>query len=98
MPKKYPTLTLSEVKTIATNLKFKFKHKEGSHAQWECDADDTHPRTVMTIDEAEREFDDYLIKSMIRQSKRTREEFYGATKRTAKRAAVPHIKNLHVDE
>ena len=98
MPKKHPVLTPSEVTAIVTNLGFKFKNKEGAHAQWECEADGTHPRSVITIDEGEREFGDFLIKSMIRQSKRTREEFYGATKRTAKRASVPYLKNLQVDE
>lgn len=98
MPKRYPPLTPSEVKTIAANLKFRLKRTEGSHAQWECEADGTHPRSVISIDEGEREFDDYLIKSMIRQSNRTREEFYGATKRTAKRAGVPYLKTLQVDQ
>jgi predicted RNA binding protein YcfA (HicA-like mRNA interferase family) len=91
MPKRHPVLTLSEVNAIVANLGFKFKRKEGAHAQWECEADGTHPRSVITVDDGEREFDEFLIKSMIRQSKRTREEFYGATKRTAKRAGVPHL-------
>jgi hypothetical protein len=44
------------------------------------------------VDTGYPEFDDSLIKSMIRQSNRTREMFYGATKRTAAKASVRHIR------
>jgi predicted RNA binding protein YcfA (HicA-like mRNA interferase family) len=98
VPKKYPTLKLSEVKSILESLRFTLKHKVGSHSQWEHEKDANHPRSVVTLDEAEREFDAYLIKSMIEQSNRSRDEFYGATKKTAKRASVPHLKRLEVDE
>jgi len=37
------------------------------------------------VDVNEDVFDEYLIKSMIRQSGRTREQFYGATKKTGKK-------------
>jgi hypothetical protein len=46
----------------------------------------------MNACQTKREFDDYLIKNMIRQSGMTREKFYGATKRTAQKAPVPFLK------
>jgi predicted RNA binding protein YcfA (HicA-like mRNA interferase family) len=75
--KRYPPLTPSETRSILSTLGFKEKNKEGSHSQWEHPADETHVRAVVTVDEAEREFSEFLIKSVIRQSGRTREEFYG---------------------
>jgi len=76
------------VEAILRALGFKLKGQEGSHRQYERLKDATHPRSVVTVDVAEREFGDYLIKSMIRQSDFSREQFYGATKRTARRASV----------
>jgi hypothetical protein len=49
-------------------------------------------RSIVTVDMAYSEFDDDLIKSMIRQSNRSREMFYGATKRTARKASVQFLK------
>jgi hypothetical protein len=45
----------------------------------------------------EKDFGDYILKSMIRQSNHTRDEFYGATKRTARRADVPFLKVYEAD-
>lgn len=84
----HPPLTPSEVEAIVLALGFQFKRQEGSHAQFERGADGVRPRSVVTIDKAEKEFDGYLLKSMIRQSNYTREEFYGATKKTARKASV----------
>ena len=89
--RKYPPLTPAEVVAILTKLRFKKVREEGSHAHFEHPADGNHPRSVVTVDMGYGEFDDALIKSMIRQSNRTREEFYGATKRSARRAAVRFI-------
>lgn len=90
--RRYPPLTPSEVVAILTALQFLKKRTDGSHAQYECLKTDDHPRSVVTVDLACKEFDDDLVKSMIRQSNRTREEFYGATKRSAKKASVPFLK------
>ena len=90
--RKYPPLTPAEVKAILTRWSFAEKNREGSHAQFERLADHRdRQRRVVTVDLAEREFDEFLIKSMIRQSGLTREEFYGATKKTAKRASVAFV-------
>ena len=86
--RKYPPLTPSEVAGILDALGFKFKRKTGSHAHYErvpCARDSQ--RRVVTVDEAERQFDDYLIKSMIRQSGESRKAFYCATPQTAKKVS-----------
>ena len=90
--RRYPPLTQSEVVAILTILEFKKARQDGSHAQYECLKNDQHPRSIVTVDTAYREFDDKMMKSMIRQSNRSREVFYGATKRTALKAAVPFLK------
>lgn len=64
----------------------------GSHAQYECPATDSYPRSLVTVDMGYAEFDEKRMKNMIRQSNRSREVFYGATKWSAKKAAVPFVK------
>ena len=44
------------------------------------------------VDTNYKEFDETRIKTMIRQSNRSREMFYGATKGTARKASVRHNK------
>ena len=78
-------MTPSEVVSIVTALGFKSDRQCGSHANYEFIGLGNERRRVVTVDLNVREFDEDLIKSMIRQSGRTREEFYGATKRTAKK-------------
>jgi len=90
--RKYPPLTPDEVIAILKGLKFAHKRTTGSHEQYECIGNEIYPRSVVTVDTAHAEFDDDLVKSMIRQSNRSREEFYGATKRTARKAAVPFLR------
>jgi predicted RNA binding protein YcfA (HicA-like mRNA interferase family) len=87
--RKYPPLKPDEVVAILRALGFEFKCKEGSHEQYERLPVRGHPRRIATVDAHYAEFDDDLMKSMIRQSGHTREEFYGATKRTARKAGVP---------
>ncbi len=86
--RKYPPLALRDVIAIVERLGFILVRKEGSHEQYERQADDKRPRSIVTVDTAESVFDDFLIKSMITQSNFTREEFYGATKRSARKAGV----------
>jgi predicted RNA binding protein YcfA (HicA-like mRNA interferase family) len=83
--RRHPPLTPSEVVAILAELNFSEKRQEGSHKHFECPAEGERPRSIVTVDMSESSFDEYLIKSMIRQSNRTREEFYGATERTAKK-------------
>jgi predicted RNA binding protein YcfA (HicA-like mRNA interferase family) len=87
--RRYPPLTPSEVCAILTEWSFKRKNQEGSHRQYEGVI--KGQRKIVTVDMAEDDFDDFLVKSMISQSGLTREQFYGATKKTAKKASVPLV-------
>jgi predicted RNA binding protein YcfA (HicA-like mRNA interferase family) len=79
LPKKFPALTPDEVVAILISNGFARTAFRGSHAHYE-----KGPRKV-TVDMAVKDFNTYLIKSMIAQSGLTREDFYGATKSTAKK-------------
>jgi predicted RNA binding protein YcfA (HicA-like mRNA interferase family) len=86
--RQYPRLKRSEVEAILNALGFKLKNQEGSHCHHERPADGKRPRSVVTVDVSEREFGEFLLRSMIRQSNFSRDEFYGATRRTATKASV----------
>ena len=86
--RKYPPLTPSEVKAIAVALGFKYRRTEGAHSHYVREATGGFPRSLITIDDHYPEFDDDLIKKMIGQSKHSRDEFYGATKQTARKGGV----------
>jgi len=87
-----PPLTPAEVVAILKSWDFIKKGQEGSHAQWERTADGKRPRSVVTVDMHYKDFDADLMRNMIRQSNLTRDEFYGATKRTARKASVPFLR------
>ena len=89
--RRFPPLTPAEVRAILVALRFSEKNQEGDHVQYERLADGRRQRAIVTVDTGVRDFDEYLVKSMIRQSGFTRDEFYGATKRTARRADVPAL-------
>jgi predicted RNA binding protein YcfA (HicA-like mRNA interferase family) len=82
---RYPPLTPSEVVAILIALKFTLKRQVGSHCIYELPGSSARLRSVVTVDMNESDFDKFLIKSMIRQSNHSREEFYGATERTRKK-------------
>jgi predicted RNA binding protein YcfA (HicA-like mRNA interferase family) len=86
--RKYPPLTPSEVIAILGALGFSEKNRVGDHRQYEREADGARPRSIVTVDMGQKDFDDFLLSSMVRQSNFSRDEFYGATKRTARRASV----------
>jgi len=81
--RKYPPLKQSEMVAIFLALGF-VKDRNGKHPCYERPADAQRGRAVVPIDDY-AEFDETLIKSMIAQSGFTREQFYGATKATAKK-------------
>lgn len=83
MPKKYPSLTPQEVIDILKARGLSKKTQSGSHAQFEGMLK-SQIRKV-TVDMAEKDFGKDLIKSMIRQSGLSRDEFYCSTKKTAKK-------------
>ena len=83
MPKSYPPLTPQEVIDILKARGFEFKTQKGSHAQYEGEINRT--KRKVTVDMTEKDFDENLIKSMVRQSGLSRKEFYCSTKKTAKK-------------
>jgi predicted RNA binding protein YcfA (HicA-like mRNA interferase family) len=84
MGKRLPKLKLREVKANLTSLGFRWKRTDGSHETWERAADGTRKRATVTVDKGKTEFDDFLMKSMIRQSLFSRDEFCtGIAKKSA---------------
>ena len=83
--RRYPPLTPYEVVAVLKSLGFAFKRQDGSHAHYECAADEKRQRALVTVDMSVDAFWEELMKSMIRQSGFSREQFYGATKGTAKK-------------
>ncbi len=83
--RRYPPLTPAEVVAILRALGFTLLRQVGSHAQWERPSSAGRLRALVTVDMSVRDFWPELIKSMIRQAGSTREEFYGATKATARK-------------
>ena len=83
MPKKYPPLTDTEVVAILSKLGFQYSHSEGGHDFYKA----THSGKAwkVTVDPKASPFNDFLLKSMIAQSGYSRDQFYGATKKTAKK-------------
>ena len=86
MPRRYPILNLREVLDIFHKLGFKEKNSVGSHHKY---AATREAGTVeVTVDHAVDDFEAFLLKSMIKQAGSTRKQFYGATKRTAKKIGI----------
>jgi predicted RNA binding protein YcfA (HicA-like mRNA interferase family) len=90
VPQKYPPLTPAEVIEILTAYDFRFKHQVGSHAQYEAVRGGKSYKVTVKTNAAE--FNDFLMKSMIRQSGLTREDFYSATKSSARKINSPYKK------
>jgi predicted RNA binding protein YcfA (HicA-like mRNA interferase family) len=82
--RKYPPLKHREVIEILGELGFKLARQESTHVQYERPADGTRLRAIVTVDNYD-DFEKKIIKILISQSGFTREEFYGATKKTAKK-------------
>lgn len=82
MGKKLPKLKLREVKANLKALGFVWKRTDGSHETWQRLPDAImKERKVVTVDVGKDQFDDYLMKMMIRQSGFSRDEFCtGVTK------------------
>jgi len=79
LPKKFPSLTPNKVVAILSSNGFTRTAFHGSHAQNEKDS------FKVTVDMAIKDFNVYLIKSMIAQSGLSGEQFYGSTKSTSKK-------------
>ena len=78
MPKKYPPLTPREVIEILKAQGFVLKDSEGSHAQYEKGS------RKVTVDMSYKEFNPFLLTSMIHQAGLDRDSFYASTKTGAK--------------
>src|ERR1017187_4192494 len=87
----YPPLTPSDVISILTALGFTKRAQTGSHAQYFRPGDAKRKAALVSVDVHYKEFDDELMHSMFRRSEFSRQEFYGATKHTARRACVPFL-------
>ena len=86
MPRRYPTLTPSEVVAILVARGFKLDRTAGSHAQYMCLLRAQNRR--VTVDMHYAQFSDSLLKRMIESSALTRAEFYGSTKEAAKKINI----------
>ncbi len=84
MPRKYPPLTVRDVRSILRSAGFRLDRTEGSHEHWEHDGIGGRPRLV-TVDTAYDEFEKQRIGTMIAQSGLSREGFYRQTASTAKK-------------
>lgn len=82
-PRSTPPLTPREVKRILTARGFIFSHSRSSHHNYKCKRNGK--TYTVTVDVGIREFDDNLIKSMIRQSGMSKQDFYCSTKKTARK-------------
>jgi predicted RNA binding protein YcfA (HicA-like mRNA interferase family) len=83
--RRFPPLKHREIIEILTNLEFvPCRKASSSHTQYERPDDGIRGRRIVTVDDYE-EFDETLIKIMISQSGFSREDFYGACKKTSKK-------------
>jgi predicted RNA binding protein YcfA (HicA-like mRNA interferase family) len=88
--RKYPPLKHSEMIAILVGLGFE-KDRHGDHDCYERDPDAVRGRAVVPVDDYD-EFDETLIKRMIPQTGFNRDQFYGASKVTARKAGVKPFK------
>jgi predicted RNA binding protein YcfA (HicA-like mRNA interferase family) len=86
MPPKYPSLAPAEVVKILEARGFAWVRSHGDHrhylGEWKG------RKRLVTVDWGVKEISKDVLKSVIRQSGMTREEFYGSTKRTAKKIGI----------
>lgn len=87
--RRYPPIKQSEMVAIFLGLGFR-PIRVGKHPCYERDADAIHARKVVPIDDYD-EFEENLIKSLIAQSGFSREEFYGASKATARKINIQKV-------
>lgn len=87
MPRKYPPLERREIVQILTALGFQPLPLKGtSHEQFEATIDGK--KRKVTVVRNCNTFDERDIKSFVTQAGVIREDFYGATKGTAKKIGI----------
>jgi len=82
----YPPLSQSDIQAIFRALGFS-PDRHNRHPVWEKPADEHGPRRIVPLDDYP-EFEQKMIKNLIRQAGVTREKFYGATEKTARKAGI----------
>jgi len=82
MPKRYPPLSYRDTVTILEAFDFILKATKGSHEQWEGNTRGKHRKVTL---QKGAEYDERDIRSHILQAGVSREEYYGASPRTAKK-------------
>lgn len=82
-PRFFPPLEARDVRQILRNRNFAKVRQESSHETWEGTV--RGERRLVTVDENCAPFCGDILRTMIRQSGLTREEFYGSSKRAAKK-------------
>jgi predicted RNA binding protein YcfA (HicA-like mRNA interferase family) len=75
MGKKLPLLKPREVEANLKSLGFIHARTDGSHKQYVRAADGVRARTIVTVDVGKAQFSAPLMKSMIRQSLLSQDEF-----------------------
>jgi hypothetical protein len=85
----YPPLTQSEMQAILKALGFK-EDRTNKHPVWIRPADACRLRKVIPLDDYP-EFEQKLIKRMIPQTGFSRDQFYAATKGTAKKINISTV-------
>jgi predicted RNA binding protein YcfA (HicA-like mRNA interferase family) len=83
MPKRYPPLSRREVLAILKALGFELDRTAGSHENYVAFTKEKN--RVVTVATNKSDFPGHHVKTFIRQSGFSREDFYGAIKSTAKK-------------
>lgn len=83
MPRGWPPLELRQIEAILTALGLRYARSTGGHQFWKG-VRRGEPCTV-TVDPKCAPFSEILLRSMCKQARSTRTEFYGATVNTAKK-------------
>jgi predicted RNA binding protein YcfA (HicA-like mRNA interferase family) len=83
MPKRFPPLTTSEVVSILNALGLRYAGSKGGHDFYKGVRGGAERK--VTVDPKQSPFDDFLLRSMVSQAGSDRDEFYRATKKTAKK-------------
>lgn len=82
MPSRYPSLSYTESANILKALGFIVKAQKGSHEHWEGIIAGIRRKVTLKIN---IDYDERDIRSHIKQAGVSREQYYGATERTAKK-------------
>ena len=87
----YPPLTTGEIQEVLRARGFRIRNTNSSHQQWGISATNYTPAYLVTVDTNYAQPCEKLLKTMIRQSGLSREQFYGSAKGSARKASVPFL-------